>query len=166
MIEKQKNNRALVAYFSHSGNTRIIAQRIREYIGGDIFEIVTVSKYPENYNSVVEQARKEAVSKYLPELKTTVENMVSYNTIIVGYPNWWGTIPRPIAKFLSDYDFSGKSIAAFCTHEGSGLGRSVLDIKAICPDSTILESIAIRGSYVKNAEKEISVWLHKIGMVI
>lgn len=159
-----KEKKVLAAYFSHSGNTRVIANQIHESVGGDIFEIVAINSYPHNYNEVVEQARKELSQKFRPELKTKVANMEPYNMVFVGYPNWWGTIPMPVATFLSEYDFSGKTIVPFCTNEGSGLGRSVSDIKDLCTRSTILDGLAVRGSGVKQAQNEVSEWLHRIGM--
>jgi len=154
----------LAAYFSHSGNTREIANQIHENVGGSIIEIVTVDPYPKNYDEVVKQAKQELQSGYQPALKTEVEDMESYEKVFVGYPNWWGTVPRPVATFLSEYDLSGKTVVPFCTHEGSRLGRSVTDITRFCPRSTILDSLAVRGRYVKNAQNEVSNWLHKIGM--
>lgn len=163
-VKKAEENDILVTYFSHSGNTRVIANRIHESVGGDAFEIVAVDPYPRDYDAVVEQARKELDEDYRPQLKTKVENMGSYNVIFVGYPNWWGTIPMPVATFLSEYDFSGKTIVPFCTNEGSGMGRSVSDIKELCQQSTVLDGLPIRGSYVRNAQNEVSGWLRKIGM--
>jgi flavodoxin len=159
------NKKILVAYFSHSGNTRVIANQIRESVGGDIFEIVAVDPYPSDYDAVVELARKELREEYRPKLKTKVENVESYNVVFVGYPIWWGTIPMPVATFLSEYDFSGKTIVPFCTHEGSRLGQSVTDITKLCPQSTILDGLAVRGRDVKNAQNEVSEWLRKIGMI-
>lgn len=159
------NKEILVVYFSHSGNTREIANKIQENIGGSIFEIVPVDPYPRSYNEVVEQARRELESGYHPTLKTKIENIKSYDTVFIGYPNWWGTIPRPVATFLSEYDFSGKIIVPFCTHGGSCLGRSVADIIDLCPQSTILEGLAVQGKDVKNAQNKVSEWLRKIGMV-
>jgi len=155
----------LSAYFSHSGNTRVIADQIRENVGGDIFEIVPVDPYPRDYNKVVEQARKELGEDYRPLLKTKIENMDPYDMIFIGYPNWWGTIPRPVATFLSGYDLSGKAIAPFCTHEGSGLGRSVMDVKKLCPQSTVLDGLAVRGSNVDTAQTQVSDWLRTIGVM-
>jgi flavodoxin len=159
------NKKILVAYFSHSCNTRVIANQIRESVGGGIFEIVAVDPYPSDYDAVVEQARKELREEYRPKLKTKVENVESYNVVFVGYPIWWGTIPMPVATFLSEYDFSRKTIVPFCTHEGSRLGRSVTDIKELCLQSTILDGLAVRGRDVKNAQNEVSEWLRKIGMI-
>ncbi|MCX9026449.1 MAG: flavodoxin [Candidatus Methanoperedens sp.] len=160
-----EENIILVAYFSHSGNTRVIATQIHESVGGDIFEIVAVDLYPSDYDEVVEQARKELSEEYRPKLKTKVEKMESYEFVFVGYPIWWGTIPMPVAAFLSEYDFSGKTIVPFCTHEGSRLGRSVTDITKLCPQSTILDGLAVRGGGVKNAPNEVSEWLRELEMI-
>lgn len=154
----------LVAFFSHSGNTRVIADQIREIVGGDIFEIVAVNPYPRDYNQCVKQARKELGEQLRPKLKIKVENMDTYNLVFVGYPNWWGTIPMPVATFLSEYDFSGKTIAPFCTNEGSRLGRSVTDIKELCQKSTVPNGLAIRGSNVRKAQNEVSEWLRELGI--
>ncbi len=153
-----------MAYFSHAGNTREIANQIHEKVGGDIFEIVTVDPYPEDYNACVNQAKQEQDDNSRPELAAKVENMDSYDVVFVGYPNWWGTMPMAVFTFLEEYDFSGKTIVPFCTHEGSRLGRSVEDIKKLCPQSTILEGLAVRGGDVKNAQNEVSEWLRETGM--
>lgn len=158
------NKKILVAYFSHSGNTQEIANQIHKNIESNIFEVQSVDLYPTEYNEVVEQAKKELQSGYLPELKTEVESMGAYEVVFIGYPNWWGTIPRPVATFLSKYDFSGKTIVPFCTHDGSCLGRSVADITRLCPQSTVLDGLAVRGRDVKNSQDEVSNWLHEIEM--
>ncbi|MEN6319389.1 MAG: flavodoxin [Syntrophaceae bacterium] len=152
----------LVAYFSHSGNTREIANQIHKSVGSDIFEIQAVKPYPSDYDAVVEQAKQELESGYKPELKTKIENIKSYDLVFIGYPNWWGTFPAPVRTFLSEYDFSGKTIVPFCTHGGSGLGGSVADISKLCPKSTILDGIAVWGRNAKTAQNEISEWLRKI----
>jgi flavodoxin len=152
----------LVAYFSHSGNTREIANQIHKSVGGDIFEIQAVEPYPHDYDAVVEQARKELDSGYKPALKTKMENIKSYDLVFIGYPVWWGTFPAPVKTFLSEYDFSGKTIAPFCTHEGSSLGRSAADISKLCPKSALLNGVAIRGSVVKTAQNKVAEWLREI----
>ena len=152
----------LVAYFSHSGNTREIANQIHKILGGNIFEIQTVKPYPNDYNAVVNQARQELDSDYKPALKTKIENIKSYDLVFIGYPIWCGTIPAPVKTFLSGYDFSGKTIVPFCTHGGGGPGRSITDISKLCPKSTLLDSFAILGSDVKTAQNEVSEWLRKI----
>jgi flavodoxin len=151
----------LVAYFSYSGNTREIANQIHKNAGGDIFEIQSVKPYPDDYDAVVQQARQELKFGHKSALKTKVENIKPYEMVFIGYPNWCKTIPAPVRTFLSEYDFSGKTIVPFCTHEGSGLGRSAADISKLCPKSTLLEGVAIRGRDVKTAQNELSEWLKK-----
>jgi len=157
--------RILVAYFSWSGNTREIANKIHKIVGGDLFEIVSVDRYPSDYDETVEQARKELDAGYRPELVSEVKDIGSYDVVFIGYPNWWGTVPRPVVSFLSKCNSLGKTIAPFCTHEGSRLGRSVADITKLCPQSIVLEGLAVRGANVRNAQSEVSEWLRKIQII-
>lgn len=154
-----KDKKILVVYFSHTGNTRNIANQIHERTGGDIVEIKTVIPYTNDYDSLVEQAKKELASGFNPELQTKVGNFESYDVIFIGYPIWCGTFPAPVKTFLLSYDFSGKVIVPFCTHGGGGPGQSVTNLKAICPDSTFLEGLVVRGSTVKDARAEVLEWL-------
>lgn len=154
-----KENKILIVYFSHSGNTRVIAEYIKEATGGDIFEIQPVKDYPADYNTVVEQAKNEINASYKPELKAKVSGIAKYDVIFVGSPNWWSTIAPPVATFLSSYDLSGKKIVPFITHEGSQLGRSVADIKKLCPKSDVINGYACRGSKVKSARQEVAEWI-------
>jgi flavodoxin len=152
----------LVAYFSHSSNTRALANQIHKSVGGDSFEIQAVEPYPDDYDACVQQAKEELNSGHKPALQTRVENITSYDVVFIGYPIWWGTIPAPVRTFLSEYDFSGKSIVPFCTHEGTGLGRSVKDIAKLCSRSTLLDGVAIRGGEVRTAQNRVGEWLTKI----
>lgn len=95
-----------------------------------------------------------------PELKSSIDNIGEYDTVFLGYPNWWGTMPMCVCTFLESYDFSGKTILPFCTHEGSGLGHSEKDIVKFCPDSDVKKGLAIRGSRVAAADNEIAAWLN------
>jgi flavodoxin len=156
------SKKILVAYFSHSGNTREVAEQIHKNVGGAIFEIKAVKSYPNDYDAAVKQAKQELDSGYKPLLKTKIENIRSYDLVFTGYPIWWGTFPAPVGTFLSEYDLSGKTIVPFCTHEGSGLGRSVSDISKLCLKSTLLDGVAIRGRDVKDAQNKLSEWLRKI----
>lgn len=156
-------NRILVAYFSHRGHTREIADHIHKSMGGDIFEIQAVKPYPHDCHALVLQAWQELDSGYKPALKTKIMNIESYDLVFIGYPNWWNTVPAPVRIFLLASDFSGKAIAPFCTHDGRGLGRSVTDISKLCPKSTVLDGVAIfKGGDVKAAKDQTSEWLGKI----
>jgi flavodoxin len=147
------------------GNTRIIADQIHETLKGDIFEIQTLETYPSDYDVVVDQAKKEQDSSYKPALKTKAQNMESYDVIFIGYPNWWGTLPMAVEKFLSDYDLSGKTIMPFTTHEGSSFGRSIDDIKKLCPNSTIADGFEVMDKDAKNAKNDVLKWLKSLGMI-
>jgi len=157
-----KAKKILVAYFSHSGNTRVIATQIHELAGGDLLEIQTVKPYPADYNAVVKQAREELASGYKPALKTKVNNIGAYDVVFIGYPNWCNTIPMPVVTFLSENDLGGKTVVPFCTHGGGGLGRSAVDIAKLCAKAKVLEAIAIPGREVKSAQGKVSEWLKKI----
>jgi flavodoxin len=161
-IEGTSAKKILVAYFSHSGNTRVIAKQIKDITGGDIFEIKPVNDYPSAYQAVVAQAEKEIKANYRPQLKTRVENIDACDVFFIGSPNWWSTIAPPVATFLSGYDFKGKTIIPFITHEGSRMGRSVSDIKKLCPTASIADEHPFRGSSVHNARNEVSEWIQKI----
>lgn len=182
-----ETQKVLIVYFSHAnvvgvdavssaslvnsngeskGNTQIIADIIAENVDADVFEIVTEEAYPSDYNGTVDLAKKEQNEDARPALATHIDNIEDYDIIMLGYPNWWGTIPMPAYTFIEEYDLSGKTIIPFCTHEGSGLGNSVLDIKNACIDSDIVKGLAIRGSNVSSdsARDDVSEWLEDIGM--
>lgn len=156
-----ENGHPLVLYFSHSGNTRFLAEMIHEQVGGDLVELKTASPYPPDYDTVVEQAKREQNEKYRPRLATGIDNLDSYSVIFVGYPNWWGTMPMALFTFFEEYDLAGKILVPFCTHEGSDLGRSVSDMQTLAPRATILEGLAVRGKSVRSesAGKDVAEWL-------
>lgn len=161
-MEKKK---CLIAYFSHSGNTKIIAEMIAKETGGDLFEIKPVKDYPNDYQTVVDQAKIEVNSNYHPELKEYCKNIKDYDVVFIGSPNWWGTMAPPVATFLSKTNLSEKTIVPFITHEGSGLGRCVSDIKTLCPGLNILSGLAVRGSNVKEAGNDVSNWLRSNNII-
>ncbi len=136
--------KALVVYYSRSGNTRAVAEAIHAAVGGDIVELQPVTPYPEAYRATTDQAKQELASGYKPPLKHRIEHIEAYDVVFVGSPNWWGTVAGPVRTFLSEYDLAGKRIAPFITHEGSALGRSVADIKAFCPKAVVLDGLAVR----------------------
>jgi flavodoxin len=158
------SSKILVAYFSHSGNTRTVAEQIHKAVGGDLFEIKTVNAYPKDYNTVVDQAKREQAANTRPVLSSQVSNLNSYDVIFLGYPNWWGTLPMAMFTFLESYNFAGKTIIPFCTHEGSALGRSVNDIRKLAPQAAVRDGLAVRGGSVSRAGNDITVWLGKNGI--
>lgn len=165
-IAMQAQSKILIVYYSWSGNTRNMAEQIKRYTNADILEIVPTVAYPTDYNACVDQAKKEINSKFMPPLKVIQTKVESYDTIIIGSPNWWGTIAPPVATFLSSCNFSGKKILPFITHGGSRMGRSVEDIKRLCPTATILNGLPVRGSSVSSAGSEILKWLRDNGISV
>ncbi|EHI99187.1 hypothetical protein CDLVIII_2575 [Clostridium sp. DL-VIII] len=157
--------KSLIVYFSHSGNTEVIANIINDKVKGDLFKIDTVEVYPTSYSEVVEVAKKEKESNSRPKVTTKVENMSYYNVIYIGFPNWWSTMPMSVFTFLESYDFTDKTVIPFCTHGGGKMGNSQVDIKKLCPKSNVLRGFSISGSSVRASEKEVSIWLQKLGMI-
>lgn len=154
--------KVLIAYFSYSGNTRSIAQQISENIEADLFEIKTVTSYPRDYDDCVTQAKEEQRNNTRPDLSTHVTNMDEYDTVFIGYPNWWGTMPMAMFTFLEEYNFQGKTIIPFCTHEGSRMGRSETDLSKLLSNAIVKKGLAIRGGSVNSAKGDISNWLKNL----
>jgi flavodoxin len=175
-----QNRKCLVAYFSRSGqnyvngnitelpvgNTALLAEVIRGLVQGDSFHIETVDAYPLDYTKTTEIAQNQLRRNARPELTRTVCKMQGYDTIFLGYPNWWGTMPMAVWTFLEAYDFSGKTIVPFCTHEGSGLGRSEQDIEKLCSSAHIAPGLAIKGGRLQEMTKKtlqstVQQWLQQ-----
>ncbi len=149
----------LTAYFSWSGNTKRLAQIIHRKIGGDLFEIIPEKPYPTDYNVCVDQAKLEQQKGARPRLKGRVADMARYSTIFLGYPNWWASIPMPVASFLEQYTFSGKNIIPFVSHGGGGTGKSISAIKALCPTAKILKPFAVLYGGDSSLHANVDSWL-------
>ena len=168
----------LIAYFSRTGenyfggqirsitkgNTATVAEAAQRVTGGDLFEIRTVKEYPENYKACCDVAADEGKADARPELAGALPDIARYDTIVLGYPCWWGTMPQALFTFLEAADFSGKKILPFCTHEGSGMGRSEGDIRRLCPGATVARGLAVSGSACGNAEASVRKWLSANGL--
>lgn len=147
------------------GNAQLLAQFAQEVTSGDLFLIETVEKYPSAYRATTDKAADEQDDDARPELASYVENMDGYDTVILIYPNWWGTLPQAVMTFLEEYDFSGKTILPLCTHEGSRMGSSEKDIKKLCPDAILLDGLDIRGSKAPKAQDDVEKWINKSGIL-
>ena len=166
-------SKILLAYFSRAGNnyvggsivnlaignTEVAAKMIEQLTDAQVFKIEPARPYSANYTTCTQEAQQEIRSNARPELAAYLEDIESFDTIILGYPNYWNTVPMPVYTFLEKYDFAGKKILPFCTHEGSGLGRSESDIKKLCPGADVRKGLAITGSRVKNAKSDLEHWL-------
>jgi flavodoxin len=163
---QNQTQKILVVYFSWSGNMRGIAQQIQQQIGSDIFEIELVKPYSNNYNNCLEEAQRDQRQQARPPLKTHVENIAQYDTIILGYPNWWASIPMPIASFLEQYDLSGKTIIPFCSHGGGRFGQSLSAIAKLAPRAKMGEGLSVSYSGGSSLLNDITAWLRKNGVAV
>ncbi|MGN0171330.1 MAG: flavodoxin [Acutalibacteraceae bacterium] len=141
------------------GNTEVAAGIIKELTGADWFKIEQREPYAKDYNDCIEQAKADQRQNARPALKNPPQTLREYDVIYLGYPNYWSTMPMAVFSFLEQLDCSGKIIKPFCTHEGSGLGSSVSDIKKLCPAAKVKKGLAIRGGSVKRARGEIEKWV-------
>lgn len=157
--------RPLIAYFSCTGNTKAVAEQIAEATGGDIFEIIPTNPYSAedlNYNNKKCRANIEMHDPAArPAIAKTIPNFSDYSVIYIGYPNWWGTMPRIINTFLESYDFGCKIIRPFCTSGGSGVEKSVADIKKVVPTATVKKGLLVPGSSARNSSEKITRWINQ-----
>jgi flavodoxin len=160
------DKKILVAYFSWGGNTRGIARQIHAKTGGDLFEIECVNPYSSNYNTCLEEAQRDQRAQARPALKTHVANIAQYDTILLGYPNWWASIPTPVASFLEEYDLSGKTIIPFCSHGGGRFGQSLTAIAKLAPRSKIGSGLSVHYSGGSSLPNDITAWLRKNGVAV
>jgi len=160
--EPVKNQKILIVYFSHTGNTKTIAGYINEAVESDIVEIKTVDTYTDDYDTLLAQIRQEVASGYSPPINTTVENVQDYDVIFIGYPIWVETAAPPIRTFLSSHDLSGKTVIPFCISGTSSAERSYQFVRSLCPQSTFLGGLQIRRSTYDTAKVRVLEWLGKI----
>lgn len=158
-------SKILIAYFTWSGNTETLADRIQDKTGGTKFKIETVKDYPEDYSGVYDEAMKEQQENARPELKTRVDNMADYDTVFVGYPIWHGDTPMAIRSFLESYDFSGKKVIPFCSSGSSRPDTSYASVRASAPGAEVLDGFWIRGADVGNAADEVNQWIEGLGIM-
>ena len=162
---EKNGGKVLIAYFTWGGNTRGIAEEIQSQTGADLFEIELVNPYSSDYNTVLDEAQRDQNEQARPELATHVESMEDYDTILLGYPNWWASIPMPIASFLEEYDFSGKTIIPFCSHGGGRFGQSLTAIAKMAPDAAMGEALSIHYSGGNEMPGDVADWLEVNGIV-
>lgn len=142
-----------------TGNTEIAAGIIQQLTGADMFKIEPQKPYSRDYNECIAQAQDDQRRDARPELAAYPDSLEKYDVIYLGFPNYWGTMPMAVFTFLERYDFAGKTIRPFCTHEGSGMGSSLKDIKRLCPGAEVKTGLAIQGGSAGRSEKDIKKWL-------
>ena len=156
--------KVLIAFFSWSGNTRGIATEIQRQTGADLFEITLTEPYSSDYNTVQMEAQRDQHDQARPEIAEHIDNMDDYDVILLGYPNWWASIPMPIASFLEEYDFSGKQIIPFCSHGGGRFGQSLTAIAKLAPGADIGEGLSVHYSGGSSLSDDVSTWLEVNGI--
>lgn len=157
--------RVLIAYFSWSGNTRKLAQEIQRKVGGDLFEIKAASPYPTAYSACTKQAKMEQQADQRPALQKQLTSVEDYDVLLLGYPNWWSSMPMPVWTFLEACDWTGKQVYPFCTHGGGGFGHSREDLKRLLPGAKVESGFATSEMALQRMDASLEQWLKGIGLL-
>ena len=170
--------KTLIAFFSRAdenyfggamryvkvGNTEIVVGLMKDMIEADTFKIEMKNPYSPVYMTCIEEAKKDLRAKARPELVFMPESIDEYDTVVLAYPNYWGTMPMAVYTFLEAFDFSGKTILPLCTNEGSGMGGSERDIKKTCPGAIVKSGLSITGSNAAGSGNKVKKWLSANGL--
>jgi flavodoxin len=171
--------KTLIAFFSRAdenyfggamryvkvGNTEIVAGIMKKLTGADTFKIEMKNPYSPVYMTCIDEVKKDLRENARPELTSYIDSIDGYDTIILGYPNYWGTIPMAVATFLERYDFDGKTILPLCTNEGSGMGSSERDVKKYAKGADVKKGLSITGSQAANSKDTVKKWLTANGLI-
>ena len=166
-------SKTLIAYFSRAdenyfggamryvkvGNTEIVCGILQKLIDADVFKIEMKEPYSPVYMTCIDEAKRDLRAKARPELVSLPDSIDGCDTIVLAYPNYWGTMPMAVFSFLERFDFSGKTILPLCTNEGSGMGGSERDIKRTCPGALVKPGLSITGSAAAASEGSLRRWL-------
>ena len=161
----------LIAYYSHSANTKKLAEIIANVVKSELKNVTTDFFYTEpekpyssNYNKVLDEAKRDIKNNHKPKLKNSIDSIDDYDVIFIGSPNWWNTIASPVGSFISSFDFSNKIIMPFCTHGGGGAGIIRADIEKLTKSKQVGKILSIYGSAssINNSENEIVKWIKNI----
>ena len=147
-----------------TGNTGVVADMIAQATGADLFSIRTVEQYPDTYDATLDQGQQEQSDGARPELATHLENLDSYDTIFLGFPNWWGDMPMAVYTFLDEVDLSGKTVIPFVTSGGSGFSNTISTIQEMEPQATVQEGLSIGASSATGAQQQVESWLSELGL--
>lgn len=152
----------LVAYFTRTGNTEVIARQIRRSREASLFKIVPATAYPEDYELTVAQARRETESGYLPPLAQVVADIRRYQTIYLGFPIWGMTVPPVVRSFLRAHDLSGKTVFPFITHGGYGVGNSMETLRSFAADSKLATAFTMEADQERRTLEQVTAWLSRM----
>jgi len=171
--------KTLIAFFSRAdenyfggamryvkvGNTEIVVNLMKELIEADTFKIEMKDPYSPVYMTCIDEAKKDKQNNARPELTNYLESIDDYDTIVLGYPNYWGTFPMAVATFLEKYDFTGKTILPLCTNEGSGMGSSESDVKKYAKGAEVKRGLPITGSQAPSSKAAVEQWFKANGIM-
>ena len=143
------------------GNTERVAEFVQKAVGGDLFEVEPAREYSASYMTCIKEAQAEQRGNERPAVKKLPESIDNYDTIFIGYPNWWGTMPMCMFTLLEKYNLSGKTIIPFCTNEGSGMGSSERDLKNLCNGATVKAGLSVHGAESAESESKVAAWAKK-----
>ena len=145
------------------GRVRAVADMIQENVGGDLFSIRTSVVYPTDGGELIDYAAQEQDENARPELTSHIENLDQYDTIFIGYPNWWADLPMAVYSFFDEYDFTGKTIIPFNVHNGSRFSRTIQTIEELEPDATVIEDgFTVSEQTVAEAAPDVAQWLENL----
>ena len=156
----KKADKTLVVYYAYSDNTRKLANMIHEKVGGDILEIQPLELYPDDYNAVYAQGRKEVEEHIKPQLSNNLTDISEYGTIYLGSPIWFETIAPPVASFLYGQSLAGKTIVPFCTYDGLGAGQSIEEITHLSPNAKVAQGFAVKRTEIEKSREALEEWLN------
>lgn len=163
-MTRDEDNSVVVINGKVLGNTQYVAQLIQQMTGGDMFRIEPLKPYPKDHRTLVEQAKEEQKRKERPALAGKIENLAAYDTIFIGYPNWWADMPMIVYTFLENYDLSGKTVIPFNTHGGSGFSNTISTIGTLQPKANVLrDGFTVSRSSVDRSEPDVAQWLTQLG---
>ena len=163
-MSSEEKNSTVVKGGEVLGNTQYMAQVIADHTAGDLWRIEAIDEYPLDHSALIDRARREQAESARPEIKSTIGRFDDYDTVFVGYPNWWADMPMILYTFFDDYDFAGKTIIPFNTHGGSGFSNTIQTIAGLEPDATVLQDgLSISRNNIADAEPDIVAWLEKLG---
>ena len=166
-------SKAIIIYFSRAGenydvgrvdegNTKMIVNYLEEVTDMQIYQIVPTTSYPEGYQDTLNAVQTERSSNARPSIKDPITDISKYDTILLGYPIWYTNLPNIVKTLLESLNLEGKTIYPFNTHEGSGVGNSISDIKSLAPNAIVKDGFPLKGSYARKTDshKDIRDWLN------
>ena len=171
--------KTLIAFFSRAdenyfggamryvktGNTEIVCGIMKEMIDADVFKIEMKHPYSPVYMTCIEEAKRDLREKARPELVSMPDSLDGYDTVVLAYPNYWGSMPMAVYTFLEHFDFTGKTILPLCTNEGSGMGGTEREIKRACPGADVKRGLPVTGGSAADSGPALRRWLSANGLL-